>query len=264
MRHTKYPMAAAAAALISLAAAPPGARGLQDVGQAQRLLATRAELKALVPRLDSLGTATSDGEVRETARQDVERARTRLEVGDFESGDRVVLWVEGEKELSDTFVVAPGRELTLPTIGVVSLHGVLRSEIQDELARDVSRVIRDPLVRARALIRVSVQGEVTKPGYYGVPPDAVLSDVWTAAGGLTKDAKVQKMRVERGGDRVLQGDALRQLIEQGQTLDAAGVQPGDQFIVPGVGKGSITEGFRLVAIVLSIPVTIYTLTHLRH
>ena len=78
MRHTKHSMAAAAAALISLAAAPPGAGRLQDGGQAQRLLATRAELKALVPRLDSLTSATSDGEVRETARQDVERARTRL------------------------------------------------------------------------------------------------------------------------------------------------------------------------------------------
>src|SRR5437763_12549987 len=108
MRHTKYPMAAVALALISLAAAPPGAGRLQDGGQAQRLLATRAELKALVPRLDSLTSATSDGEVRETARQDVERARTRLEVGDFESRDREVLGVDGEKELSDTCVGARG------------------------------------------------------------------------------------------------------------------------------------------------------------
>jgi hypothetical protein len=260
MRHPKYPVAAAAAVLISLAAAAPGG-GLQDARQAHRLLATRAELEALLPRLDSLAaSSTADRKEGEQAGSEAQLARTRLLGGDFQSGDRVMLWVEGEKELSDTFVVAPGHELLLPTVGVVPLQGVLRSEIEPQLTRYVSRVIRDPLVRARALIRVSVSGDVVKPGYYGVPPDAVLSDVLTAAGGLTKDAKLHKMRVERGGNRVLQGDALRQLIEQGQTLDAAGVEPGDQFIVPGGRGGDALDTVRLIATVLGIPITIYTLT----
>jgi len=60
--------------------------------------------------------------------------------------------------------------------------------------------------------------------------------------------------------RVLEKERLRTLIEQGRTLDGADVRPGDEFVVPGHGHGNTSETFRLVAVILSIPVTIYTLT----
>ncbi|TMG82293.1 MAG: hypothetical protein E6H78_15035, partial [Betaproteobacteria bacterium] len=101
--------------------------------------------------------------------------RTRLARGDFRVGDRILLTVEGEKELSDTFTVGLGGQLTLPLIGNVSLDGVLRSELQDYLTHRLAQNLRDPEVRTRAFVRLSVQGAVTHPGYYGVPADAPLS-----------------------------------------------------------------------------------------
>src|SRR5260221_100094 len=102
--------------------------------------------------------------------------RTRLARGDFRVGDRILLTVEGEKELSDTFTVGLGGQLTLPLIGNVPLDGVLRSELQDYLTHRLAQNLRDPEVRTRAFVRLSVQGAVTHPGYYGVPADAPLSD----------------------------------------------------------------------------------------
>ena len=72
--------------------------------QAGPALATREQLQADLTRLEQ----SHDG-AREAA-----LVRLRLENGDFQSGDRLLLHVEGESELSDTFTVGPTRELQLP------------------------------------------------------------------------------------------------------------------------------------------------------
>ncbi|OYV71887.1 MAG: hypothetical protein B7Z72_05980, partial [Gemmatimonadetes bacterium 21-71-4] len=44
--------------------------------------------------------------------------------GDFRVGDRILMTVEGEPQLSDTFTVVPGPAIDLPVIGTVPLTGV--------------------------------------------------------------------------------------------------------------------------------------------
>jgi protein involved in polysaccharide export with SLBB domain len=250
---------------LSLALLLPTAGAAQFLAHAdsaaRRLLATRADLTTLAQALDSVAAAPRAG-IGDKSRAGplAARIRARLETGDFQAGDRVVVRVTGEVGLSDTFPVTAGPELVLPTVGEIPLRGVLRSEIEPQVARYVAQAIRDAEVRARPLMRVSVQGEVTRPGYYNLPPDAPLSDALSAAGGPTKDAKIGELRIVRGDVKVLEKDRLRALIAQGSTLDAADVRPGDEFQVPGHGHGNTTEAFRLVAVLLSIPVTIYTLT----
>src|SRR5207249_6695292 len=87
----------------------------------------------------------------------------------FQAGDRILLHVEGDSALSDTFTVVAGPALRLPEIGEISLAGVPRANLEAHLTRELGRFIKDPVVQARALIRVSVLGEVTRPGYYAVP-----------------------------------------------------------------------------------------------
>src|SRR2546422_365721 len=79
--------------------------------------------------------------------------------GDFGVGDRILLAVEGDPTLSDPFSVGLGGQLTLPLIGSVPLEGVLRSELQDYLTRRLAQNLRDPEVRTRAFVRLSVQGD---------------------------------------------------------------------------------------------------------
>src|SRR5437879_12826964 len=79
----------------------------------------------------------------------------RLKEGDFRVGDRILLVVEdpeppatgagtpvvksSEQQLSDTFTVGSSQELTLPVVGVVSLRGVLRTELEPRLTGEVVR-----------------------------------------------------------------------------------------------------------------------------
>jgi hypothetical protein len=84
-----------------------------------------------------------------------------------------------------------------------------------------------------------------------------------AAGGPTPDAKVAELRIERSGERLWEGDVLRQAITDGRTLDEMNLRAGDQFIVPAEGRGGSTyDVVRTVGILLGIPITIYTLTQI--
>lgn len=238
---------------------PPAAAAQQAADSAATgLQATRAAL-------ESLAQSTS-GPIR-----------MRLTEGDFQQGDRILLSVEGEpqlpdrpvpaqpprtieRQLSDTFTVGADREVVLPVIGPIALRGVLRAELESYLTREIARFVNDPVVHAKALIRVSIAGAVTKPGFYFVPTDAALADALTVAGGPTQDAKLGKIRIERAGKRLYQGDDVRHALTEGRTLDAMHIEAGDLVFVPGV-PGHAYDNVRLWATLLSIPVAIYALAH---
>ena len=142
-----------------------------DSATATRLSATRDTLQAILQRTDSaIGPDSGKGDQK--LRTLAQQIRTRLSRGDFQPGDRIRLLVDSEPQLSDTFPIGPSQELVLPIVGVVSLHGVLRSELQASMTREIGRFLRDPVVRATPLIRLSIAGEVARPGFFLLPPNA--------------------------------------------------------------------------------------------
>lgn len=242
------------------------AQQLGDV--ASRPRASRSALDSLAQRYEAIANAEdSSKDARANAQLLAAAVRARLITGDFQGGDRIVIVVEGaesagaiEQQLSDTFTVGPEQEITLPAVGVVSLRGVLRSELSDYITRQIGRIIHDPVVHARALIRVSIVGQVVRPGYYAVPFDGLVSEALMVAGGPGPLAKVDELHIERAGQPLLGGTTLQRAISQGRTLDELNLRGGDQFIVPG-GKGSSTyEIVRTVSLLLTIPLTLYTLS----
>src|SRR2546428_8524513 len=166
----------------------------------------------------------------------------------FQIGDRILLHVEGDSALSDTFTVVAGPALRLPAIGEISLAGVRRTDLEAHLTRELGRYIKEPVVQARALIRISVLGEVTRPGYYAVPVDLVLADALMVAGGATKDARVEQLRVLRGNSSLWSGNQLQTEIARGATLDQLGIRAGDRIQVPGHRDAEST--WRFVGIVV--------------
>src|SRR2546428_1558264 len=180
----------------------------------------------------------------------------------FQAGDRILLHVEGDSALSDTFTVVAGPALRLPNIGEISLAGVRRTELENHLTRELSRFIKDPVVQARALIRVSVVGEVTRPGFYAVPIDLVLPDALMLAGGATQQARVDRLRILRGNAPLWGGDRLQTEIAHGATLDQLGIQAGDRIQVP--GQRDPESKWRIVGIVVTTLATVVTVAALTH
>lgn len=224
-----------------------------DDRDARRSSATRAELMAMQERLATASTP-------DTAASAV--LYRRLSDGDFQAGDGVSLMVEGEQVFTDTFVVSATRDIDLPMVSTVSLRGVLYSEIESYLQQQLSRVLRNPVVHARGLIRIAVTGAVPRPGYYLVPGDAPLSATFQVAGGLVGNAKLKDARALRGGSTILDQDAMRSALAAGRTLDQVRLGSGDEVSIPVKTGPSVYEVIRGVSLLLTIPLTIYAITQI--
>jgi polysaccharide biosynthesis/export protein len=170
----------------------------------------------------------------------------------FRVGDRILLVVEGDSTLTDTFTVVAGPAIQLPVIGAISLAGVPRSGVEGHLQQELGRYLKDPVVHARALIRLSILGSVTRPGFYAVPTDLVLADALMLAGGPTQEARVDKMRIQRDGGVVWGGPRLQAQIARGATLEQLGLRAGDRVEVP---KSRDTEStVRIIGVLVTIPI----------
>jgi polysaccharide biosynthesis/export protein len=150
----------------------------------------------------------------------------------FQVGDRILLRVEGDSALSDTFTVVTGPALRLPEIGEISLADVARADVEPYLTGVLGRYIKHLTLEARALIRISVMGEVERPGFYAVPTDLVLPDALMRAGGATADARLDRLTVMRGNSALQDEGALQAAIARGATLDELGMRAGDRIQVP--------------------------------
>ena len=221
-------------------------RGPEPQAQTQGLsgarVQSRRELEARAAAL-----ARQPGRAAEAA-----YLRTRLRDGDFQVGDMVVLHVAGVQQFSDTFQVRSGRVLQLPELPPISLGGVLRSELQGHLQRQLGRYIINPTVDAYSLVRVAVAGGVARPGFYEVRPDAPITDAVMYAGGLSGEGDATKMSVRRAGRTLIPEGALRTQVAMGATLDDLNVRPGDELRVGERTRRNWLETARTLAYVVAL------------
>ncbi len=158
-------------------------------------------------------------------------AQSRLTDGDFMVGDRIALAVQGEQALTDTFTVREGQMLRLPNMTDIALHGVLHSEVQGFITKQLAQYLRNPVVRATPLVRVAVLGQVSRPGYYSAPADELVSDMLMRAGGPTSTADLNKTVVRRGAVTIYPAKTVQTAMAQGETIDQLNLRPGDQVVV---------------------------------
>lgn len=193
--------------------------------------ASREELMTLAAEAERQASSASAEETRQQKLLEARELRERLRDGDFQVGDRIVLSVRGDSALTDTFVVRAGRTLSLPNTSEISLAGVLRSELQSFVSKEIARYVREPVVQASSLIRLAVLGEVTRPGFYAVGSDVLVTDVIMLAGGPNSDADLRKVSVRRGTREVWTADRIHAAMTQGTTLDQLNLRAGDELVI---------------------------------
>ena len=193
--------------------------------------ATRAQLQELAIKTEQDAASASDAATRQQKQMQAATIRGRLRDGDFDIGDRILLSVRGDSSIGDTVTVRAGRMIRLPDIPEISLQGVLRSELQDYLTKQLARYIKQPEVQTTSLVRVAVLGSVSKPGFYQLPADLALADAIMIAGGPTTNADVDRTQVKRGEDVIYSSTLLGQEVAKGATLDQLNIRPGDQIVI---------------------------------
>jgi hypothetical protein len=186
--------------------------------------------------------------------------RSRLQRGDFQDGDRIVVTLLGAMNFNDTITVRAGRMLPLPKMDDMPLEGVLRSELTSRLSSHLARYLRDSSVRATPLLRVAVLGAVRSPGYYYTGADVLLSDVIMKAGGPAGNADVQNITIRRNGDTIWGAKDTRTAMSDGLSLDRLHLRAGDEVDVAEESHFNWTTVFQASAAVLGLVVAIVTLT----
>jgi protein involved in polysaccharide export with SLBB domain len=178
-------------------------------------------------------------------------------------GDGILLEVQNEPTLTDTFIVTQSVSIILPQVGEVSLAGVPREELTPFLERVLARYVRRPSVRARVMLRIGVSGEVMRPGYYQVPVDAAFADVLMLAGGATKDAKMRSVSVRRGDRTVLSVEGARLAVSTNATVNQVALESGDLITVPRDRSWDAETWVRVTALLVTIPLAVITMSQAR-
>jgi len=201
---------------------------------------TRVQIAERVSELEAqLANGGVRGGERERAERDLALLRSRLERGDFQVGDQVIVTISREQVSVDTATVREGLVIALASQGElpdVSLNGVLRSETQQRVQSHVDRYLRDVNVRVTLLTRLQVTGGVIRPGYHGVSPDRPVTDILMAAGGPTPMAKLDRVTIRRGGKLIVKASQWQAAVREGTTIAGLGLQPGDEVAIEQAGQ----------------------------
>jgi protein involved in polysaccharide export with SLBB domain len=242
------------ASAVALLAVSPEA-----IAQQPRKSASRAALEEAAMRADQTARTSKSSSVRASAKKTSERIRARLKEGDFQPGHRILLAVYGDSVLSDTFTVRADRKLILPNLPPMSLVGVLDSELEPFLTKELATYVKNPTVRAQGLLRVAVLGSVGQPGFYSFPLDFALSDVIMEAGGPDASAEVNRTEIRRGGEVAVNKEGMQEAFRLGLTLNDVGVRPGDQVVVRSSRKSNWGTALTVVGVITGLAFTVSAL-----
>ena len=186
--------------------------------------------------------------------------RNRLQHGDFQDGDRIIVQLLGSVPYNDTITVRAGKMLPLPRMDDLPLEGVLRSELNAKLSSHLAKYLRDSTARATPLLRLAVLGQVGRPGFYYTPADVLVSDVLMLAGGPSGDANLNEMTIRRSGETIWNAQDTRTAVTDGLSLDRLHLRAGDEIYVPQNSHFNWMTVLQVGSVVLGAAVAVITLT----
>jgi protein involved in polysaccharide export with SLBB domain len=194
------------------------------------LLASRGDLSIAASKAE-VAAAKGEPDTRTQNAMVAAAIHQRLRDGDLQVGDRVVVTVISDVVHRDTVIVRSDRTLELPGPIVVSVAGILRSELHDRVSTEVLKYVKAEHIEVTPLLRVGVMGSVARPGYFAVASDIPLTDAIMVAGGPTGAADVGRSVIRRGNQELYSAEETSKAIANGLTLDQFGLVAGDELVV---------------------------------
>lgn len=178
----------------------------------------------------------------------------------FNKGDGIRLtmwhpWGFGDNrneniDLNGDYIIDSRGYVFLPLLGEVKVIGHNSRTLSELLREKFSQYIQDPIVIVEPLIRVTMLGELKRPGTYLIPSDASLWELVDLAGGPNEDSNLKKMRVERGGRKIRTN--LLGSFEKAYSIEEIGIRSGDQVFVPTKRRFRFRDAFDILNFTISL------------
>jgi len=186
-----------------------------------------AGLAAILLALALAGAALAQSGTWATSLERVENPR-------LTPGDVLTLIMPGESALTGDFQLDRSGRLMLPEIGAVMLAGETlesaRAELRNALATAYKNVERLRVILKEQRLLVQVGGYVNEPGQVDLPADANVQTAIAAAGGLAEGAQLDRMHIQRGGERI--PFDYKAFLDSGDPGLLPGLKPLDIIFVP--------------------------------
>jgi polysaccharide export outer membrane protein len=144
--------------------------------------------------------------------------------------------VYGEGDLTGTFRVATDGTIDYPLAGRIQVAGLRTGEIQQLLVTRLrDRYLKDPqvvvAVKDRNSQKISVLGQVSRPGQVGYYPNMTIVDAIASAGGFTGIAAKNSVNLRREVKGKIEMHVYPVAdISEGRSQNVM-VQPGDVLVV---------------------------------
>lgn len=164
-------------------------------------------------------------------------------------GDVIEIVVYENERLNQTIVVGPGGMVDSPLLKEIPIDDITLERFQEILVTQLSRYTeRSPLVRVRFVesyaIKVTVLGQVAKPGVYTIQSAATLQGAIGEAGGITTGAQLSQVKLIRSEHAeasapVMNNGASTQVVNmekfylEGNPSHLPMLKDGDTIVVPG-------------------------------
>lgn len=159
---------------------------------------------------------------------------------DLGPGDSINVSVYGQPDMSGSLDIGQDGTVSVPLVGSIVVKGLSPADaarrIEDALRS--GQILKDPHVavtvtEARSQ-RVSILGDVGKPGRYSIETDTTLLDLIAQAGGITSSGGdvVYVIRTQPDGSTTRREIRLTGISDSRVVLAGEKPQPGDSFFVP--------------------------------
>lgn len=149
----------------------------------------------------------------------------------FHPGDEISLHIIGYEDLSGTFLIQSDGSVEIPLIGNVKAADLTPQEITERIKEEFRKyILTEPQVILTATYRVTILGEVEKPGLYKIHGTEKITDLIAMAMGLTDRAKLSNAKISRDSTVIVSN--LEQVLKEGKTVSDIGIHSGDIIYIP--------------------------------
>ena len=177
-------------------------------------------------------------------------------------GDAVRVTVRDFPEFSFQSVVDIEGNVIAPIIGRFSVVGLTIDELEAKYRFELNRrFLNEPPEVIATLagirpVRITVVGEVVRPGFYTVAPNSVLTNILSSAGGSTESADLRSIIVRRpsaDGTVIEERVDLYTPLQNGTSLPTIRLQGGDTVIVSRLEVGNDEDYDRALVSQTTLP-----------
>jgi len=156
-------------------------------------------------------------------------------------GDTIQVFVWRNPELSTTVPVRPDGKVSTPLVEDMVAVGKTPSQLARAIEARLAEYVRSPQVNVivtnpqSAYSKITVVGNVSRPGTIPYREGMTVLDVVLASGGLSQFAagnRAKLVRQEPGGKTREIKVRLDDLVKKGKIKDNIEVRPGDLLVVP--------------------------------